>query len=185
MNVANYWNKAISFEQYKQEVRDIISNGTDKPREEYYSLNLSRIDRILKTYKPDEVQLADFHAKKFEGKILIITEGWCADAAQIVPVIELFFGQYLPVRCIYRDDNNLIDSFLTNGGKSIPIVLLLNNQDEVVAQWGPRPAFGTPLLQRFKSESATYPKEQFLLDLQKAYNKDKGFSIVEEIIAKM
>ena len=47
----------------------------------------------------------------------------------------------LDVRAVYRDaDTDLIDRHLTNGGRSIPVYLLLDEEGEVEAKWGPRAA---------------------------------------------
>ena len=45
----------------------------------------------------------------------------------------------LDMRIAYRDaDTTLIDRHLTNGGRSIPIYLLLDDEGEVLGKWGPR-----------------------------------------------
>ena len=45
----------------------------------------------------------------------------------------------LEVRAVYRDENlELMDQYLTNGGRSIPVYLLLNKKGEVISKWGPR-----------------------------------------------
>ena len=45
----------------------------------------------------------------------------------------------LDVRAVYRDENlELMDQYLTNGGRSIPVYLLLNSDGEVISKWGPR-----------------------------------------------
>ena len=49
------------------------------------------------------------------------------------------------IRTAYRDeDTDLIDLHLTNGGRAIPIYVILNEAGEVVGKWGPR----APELQR-------------------------------------
>ncbi|MFC4386229.1 thioredoxin family protein [Gracilibacillus marinus] len=71
---------------------------------------------------------------------LIITEDWCGDAMMINPVIrKVTEAANKEVRVALRDaDTNLIDRHLTNGGRAIPIVLLLNDKGELVGKWGPR-----------------------------------------------
>lgn len=72
--------------------------------------------------------------------ILVITENWCGDAMinnSILRNIAEHAG--LEVRCALRDeDTDLIDRYLTNGGRAIPIYVFLNDQGEVIGQWGPR-----------------------------------------------
>lgn len=72
--------------------------------------------------------------------ILAITEDWCGDAMLNNPVIrKLAEAAGLPMRAVLRDaDTDLIDRYLTNGGRAIPIYIILNAAGEVVATWGPR-----------------------------------------------
>ena len=65
---------------------------------------------------------------------------------------------------------------------NIPIVLILNEDKEVVAHWGPRPEFGNELFRHYKNNEETYPKEKLMEDMQMAYNKDKGVAIIDEMI---
>ena len=181
-NIKNYWNKGIPFEQYLNDVENEILSDSNSEFTPYYELNKKRMDRLLKTYRVKDAQIARFDKLNFSGKLLIITEGWCGDAAQILPVIYRFFEKRLEIRVIYRDQNEeLMNQFLTNGSKSIPIVLILNENNEVVTHWGPRPEFGTELFNKFKRNEDAYPKEMFMEEIQIAYNKDKGAAIIDEI----
>lgn len=185
-NIENDWNKAISFEQYLKDIETEILSGNNPEFKPYYELNKKRIDRILNTYKAKEEQVTRFEDLNFSGKLLVITEGWCGDAAQSVPVIYRFFNKHLEIKMVHRDENEgLMNQYLTNGSKSIPIVLILNKNNEVVAHWGPRPEFGNELFHQFKTDETTYPKEKFMEDMQMAYNKDKGVSIIDEIVDKI
>lgn len=184
-----YWDRAISFEEYYKKTEEIINKEEaeltedEKNMLEYYKLGVQRMNRMLKVYKPNEEQLEKLKEKKFKGKFLIITEGWCGDAGQTVPAVSLFFEGKNEVRIIYRDENpELIDQFLTNGTHSIPIVVILDENDEVVAHWGPRPAYGIELLKKHKENPETYPKEQFYNDIQVYYAKNRGVDVIDEIL---
>ena len=65
--------------------------------------------------------------KDKETEILVITEDWCGDAMMNNPVLrKIAEAAGLDVRAVYRDaDTDLIDRHLTNGGRSIPVYLLL------------------------------------------------------------
>lgn len=184
-----YWNEAISFEEYFKKTEEIINKNeaelTAHEREmlEYYRLGVQRMSRMMKVYKPDENQLKTLEQKNFKGKILIITEGWCGDAGQTVPAVSLFFEGINEVRLAYRDQNpELIDQFLTNGTRSIPIVVILDENEEVIAHWGPRPAYGIELLKKHKADPEAYPKSQFYNDLQVYYAKNRGLDVINEIL---
>lgn len=182
-DIKNYWNRAISFEQYVKDIEDEILSDKNLEFKPYFELNKKRMDRILNTYLVKEAQMKQFDGLNYSGKLLIITEGWCGDAAQSLPVIYRFFKKFLEIKIVYRDQNeDLMNQYLTNDSKSIPIVLILNEDKEVVAHWGPRPEFGNELFRHYKNNEETYPKEKLMEDMQMAYNKDKGAAIIEEMI---
>jgi thiol-disulfide isomerase/thioredoxin len=90
---------------------------------------------------------------------LTITEDWCGDAMMINPVIrKLAEAADLDVRVALRDaDTSLIDRHLTNGGRAIPMILILSEQGELLGKWGPR----APEVQQIVDElrAALPPKE--------------------------
>ena len=182
-DIKNYWTRAITFEQYVKDLEDEILSDNNLEFKPYYELNKKRMERIVNTYRVQEAQMKEFKELNYSGKLLIITEGWCGDAAQSLPVIYRFFGENMEIKIVYRDQNeDLMNQYLTNGSKSIPIVLILNEHMEVVAHWGPRPEFGNELFHKHKKNEEAYPKEKLMEDMQMAYNKDKGEAIIEEII---
>ncbi|MCM3602571.1 thioredoxin family protein [Robertmurraya korlensis] len=90
---------------------------------------------------------------------LTITEDWCGDAMMINPVIrKLAEAANIEMRVTLRDaDTDLIDRHLTNGGRAIPIILILNEQGELVGKWGPR----APEVQQMVDElRATLPDKE-------------------------
>nr|WP_289038451.1 thioredoxin family protein [uncultured Allobacillus sp.] len=108
-----------------------------------YMENMSKLKKESdKVYH--EFQLPDDgfseQLKAFPVKFLIITEDWCGDAMMINPVIrKLAEAAGKETRVVLRDeDTDLIDRHLTNGSRSIPIVLILNEQGDLLGEWGPR-----------------------------------------------
>ncbi|ROI00712.1 thioredoxin family protein [Chryseobacterium daecheongense] len=182
----NYWDKAITFEEYIQIAKQRLetpSNQQEADYKQYYELGLQRIDRTLKKYVPDEEQLNLLNAKNFDGKILIISEAWCGDASATVPALVKFFEGRNEVKIFLRDsDTSLINQFLTDGTQSIPKVLILDNDFNVKNSWGPRPKFGKELLMKFKADPEAYPREQFYNDLQIYYAKNRGKDAIQEIV---
>ncbi len=54
--------------------------------------------------------------------------------------------------CFPDADTDLIDRYLTNGGRAIPIYLFLNEQGEVIGKWGPRAPELQQLVVEMRSE---------------------------------
>lgn len=180
-----YWEQAISFEEYMKVAEDRAQNTpADDEYKEYYDLGVQRMNRTIKTFHPDAEQVQALKNKKFTGKILMISEPWCGDASATVPAVAKFFEEDGEVvRIFLRDaDTSLIDQYLTNGTRSIPKVLILNEDNSVKAVWGPRPQYGMELLKKFKANPETYSKEEFHNDLQVYYAKNKGKDTIAEIL---
>ncbi|WP_153731614.1 thioredoxin family protein [Sporosarcina obsidiansis] len=85
--------------------------------------------------------------KEKHPHVLVITEDWCGDAMLNNPILRrIAEAANIEVRAVLRDENlDLIDRYLTNGGRSIPVYLLLNSDGELLAKWGPR----APILQEY------------------------------------
>ncbi|CAA7196404.1 hypothetical protein CHRY9293_02498 [Chryseobacterium potabilaquae] len=182
----NYWDKAISFEEYVHIAKQRLENPSNQQEAEYkqyYELGLQRMDRTLKKYIPDEDQLKELTSKNFEGKILIISEAWCGDASATVPALVKFFEGKNQVKIFLRDDDkSLIAQFLTNGTESIPKVIILNDDFSIKNSWGPRPKYGKELLMKYKNDPEAYSKDSFYNDLQIYYAKNRGKDAIQEII---
>ncbi len=91
----------------------------------------------------------------------------------------------IDLKLVYRDENQaLIDAFLTDGARSIPKLIALNEKNEVLYTWGPRPSEATKMVVDFKSINGNLTPE-FKIDLQKWYNNDKGTGIIVDQITML
>ncbi len=151
----------------------------------YTKMNVQRMSRVDKTVSLTEELAAVIENLKQNIKFLVITEGWCGDAAQIVPVFNKIATASLgkiDLKFVLRDKNlPLIDAHLTNGGRAIPVLIVLNeNADEVLATWAPRPQVLQALLKEWKSETT----EMTILaeKLHGWYAKDKTLSTQAELV---
>lgn len=120
-------------------------------------------------------------------RLLVLSEDWCGDASNTVPVIARLAeaAPALQVRVLERDRvPQLMDRYLTNGSRSIPIVIVLDAQWEAVGYWGPRPA----QLQEWvlaEKRAATRPTEEIYKDVRRWYAKDRGRSTLTEVLDVM
>lgn len=194
MNYKNWWDKGYTWEAYKNLVEALLNEGKTTGTEQspellaYAKLNLHRMQRIEKTFKLG-IDLSDVltNLDKSAIHVLVITEGWCGDAAQSVPVIaelERIFPEKFSMRCILRDsDTALIDQFLTNGGRSIPVFIFLDENFDLLGHWGPRPKVIQSLFQEMKA--AQLPFEELSEKLHAWYAKDKTSSLQSELVEKI
>ena len=181
--------KAFSWEEYLSLCENLVAEnkatGAIQTIEHahFSSLNLHRLKRVFKTYKESAETAVQFSETSCQ-LWLIITESWCGDAAQSLPVIARLasLSPTIQLRIILRDEHpDIIDMFLTNGGRAIPKLLCLNPDTfEVIWDWGPRPKGASDVVNRCKNEGMD--KELMVLAIQEWYNNDKGSGITEELI---
>ena len=156
---------------------------SDQDRIDFTALNYKRSLRLNKTIQLTEAETAIFDGLQTKQVWLLITESWCGDAAQTLPVLNKIAeaSENIELRVVLRDEHpGLMDHFLTNGTRSIPKLIILNSDNEVMASWGPRTAAATKLVTDYKEKFGKIDAE-FKSQLQIWYNKDKGASIIREL----
>lgn len=182
-------NKAMDYAQYNLLFRQLAEEGRttgeqDQEKIEYTKLNFSRSKRLDKTAKISE-EAAEAMANISQGQTwLVITEPWCGDAAQTLPFLNKLAenSENVELKLVLRDENlELMDRFLTNGSRSIPMVIILDENLEVVQQWGPRSKAATKLVSDYKEEHGTID-DAFKEMIQVWYNNDKGTSLVGDFV---
>lgn len=189
MNIEHYWPRAMSFEAYHHHIEQLYQNqqvtGPVQSQSllDYTALNLHRMRRLLKTFEPRPEALAAWRSCSWLAGVLAITEGWCGDASQIMPVAQRMAADAgLSFRCILRDDNlELMDAYLTNGSRSIPILLFFDRQFKVVKHWGPRPAPMQKLVIHNKQLGATaLSHDEIVTKVHALYASDKQQAMQQE-----
>lgn len=187
-------NAAISYKAYMEFMQRLVAVGkTSGPNQseefaQYTKMNLKRMQRLNKTIKlTDELAEACNQIKK-EITFLALTEYWCGDAAQNLPLFNKLaeLNKNLSFKLLFRDENlGLMDAFLTNGGRSIPKVIVLDsNKLEVLGSWGPRPTPAQELVIAFKQKGEG-DYQDFLKEIQLWYAKDKTLSQQAELATEL
>lgn len=193
-NIKNSLDKSFSYEEYRNLLTNLLKVGKTTGNDQseamihYAELNEARLHRLDKTMQvTDEAQLKLEQLTK-EYLWLVITEGWCGDAAQILPVINkmALVSDTIELRIILRDDNEeVMNMFLTNGTKSIPKLIIIDKESgEVINHFGPRPQEAKQLILDYKAEHGVVD-ETAKIELQKWYLHDKGVSTQNEIMELM
>jgi hypothetical protein len=190
--------KAIQNGITYQEYRDLVSNllaekkvtGHEQTESlvHYTELNEARMHRLDKTLQVvDEAKLGLENLDK-NYIWLVISEGWCGDAAQLLPIFNkmALVSDKIELKIVLRDDNeDLMNLFLTNGSRSIPKLIIIDKENlEVINDFGPRPIAAKQLIIDYKATHG-FIDETVKIELQKWYLHDKGISTQKEIMELM
>lgn len=183
--------KSYTYSEYRRQITSLLQAGKSSGNEQsealthYSELNEVRMNRLDKTMKVSDENGQKLQNLKRNYIWLVISEGWCGDAAQILPVITKMAEQSekIELKIVFRDENEaLMNLFLTNGTKSIPKLIILDkNTLEVLADFGPRPKGANQLIADYKSLHGIID-ETAKTELQLWYLHDKGISIQNEIL---
>jgi hypothetical protein len=183
-----------SYPEYRKLVSDLLLEGKSTGNEQsddlkhYSELNETRMNRLDKTIKITDENSLKLKNLNNEYIWLVISEGWCGDAAQLLPVINKMAidAGKIELRIVLRDENDeLMKLFLTNKKKSIPVVIVVDKETgSVLGKWGPRPKGATDLITDYKKEFGVID-ETAKTNLQLWYLHDKGISTQNELVNLM
>lgn len=150
---------------------------------EYTKLNQQRMKRWDKKAEINEELKAQIAKIDTPQRWLVLTEAWCGDAAHNIPVIAKMaeLNENIELQLILRDENlDIMDQYLTNGGRSIPKLVAFNENNEELFTWGPRPNSLQELYKKMKEENT--PAEESKTIIQQWYNKNKTQELQTEFV---
>lgn len=188
--IKNAYTSGKSYSEYRVLIKNLLKKNQSTTKNgnedlvEYSKLNDKRMDRLdKKTQISKEVQevLKEISTRQ---TWLVLTEGWCGDAAQNLPVINKLaeFSDSISLKIVLRDENpELMNLFLTNGGKAIPKLISVDTDFNTLFTWGPRPSEATRIVNEFKEKQGKLTPE-FKENLQIWYNKNKGENLANDLI---
>lgn len=181
-----------SYLEYRKLMADLLKDGNStaveqtQERTHYSELNESRMRRLDKTMNITDENRAKLKALTKRYIWLVLSESWCGDAAQILPILhkmELESKGKIEMKLVLRDENEtLMNHFLTHKRKAIPKLIVIDKETgSVVGDWGPRPQGAVNLIEAYKAEFGSID-ETVKANLQLWYLNDKGLSTQNEII---
>lgn len=184
-----YFSKGLPYSSYRRLVDELLSEGkvTGANQTEalvnYTRLNVQRMNRIDKTVKLLPGTATVIHAITRPQTWLVLTEGWCGDAAQIVPVLNAMasLNPNIALKLVLRDDNlELMDQYLTGTSRSIPRLLVADTETATeLFNWGPRPAALQASFLQWKADGIVAP--ELTEKVHGWYAKDKAVAIQSDI----
>jgi len=179
-----------SYSEYRKLISDLLlekkSTGDEQSEDltHYSELNETRMNRLDKTIKITEETSLKLKSLQSEYIWLVISEGWCGDAAQLLPIINKMAIESgkIDLRIVLRDENEeLIKLFLTNKKKAIPILIVVDKETgSVLGNWGPRPQAAADLVTDYRKEFGVID-ETLKTNLQLWYLHDKGITTQNEL----
>lgn len=122
MNLNDWFDKGIEKEEY-------IAN-LDKHRDSFMNIydnfNVPEQDKTLLQSKSNL-------------RVVVLAEVWCGHCMLDVPILlRMAEAANIPVRILPRDEHlELMDNYLTNEKRYIPIMIFIDENGNEVAKWGP------------------------------------------------
>jgi glutaredoxin-related protein len=152
---------------------------------DYVKLNISRQNRWIKRGELSESIKSVIEAIDKKQTWVLITEPWCGDAAHCTPFINKIaeLNPNIDLQVQLRDTHSEIDQYLTNGAKSIPVLIVRDQNQNDLFIWGPRPALAQNV--HLKNLNSTLSKVEQKIELQNWYNENKGAALQVELEKKL
>ena len=179
-------NSSLTYTAYRQKIKDELAQP---PKDEaarkmhrQIERNVALMDKYDTTYKVSDRLKNTLNAAPATIWV-VITEGWCGDAACNVPMLAAI-EKAVPEKvrlCIFLRDSNLelIDANLTDGGRSTPKLVVLSEDLKELGNWGPRPTRLQMAMKSWKSEGLG-PKE-IAHKMHEWYDTDSTQSLQDEL----
>jgi hypothetical protein len=115
-------------------------------------------------------------------RLLVIAEDWCGDASNTVPILAKLAETVpgLKLRVLRRDEHpDVMDQYLTDGSRSIPIVIALDDDYRELGHWGPRPR---ALQDWVMAKKRGIAKAELYPRVRRWYAQDRGESTIREVL---
>lgn len=182
LNGKSYLEYSTQTFNYIAETDPSLLNESDRKLFDYTKLNYQRSSRLDKSYIPSEDLKTALAGITGPQIWMIITESWCGDSAQIIPIIAkaASLNSRVELKIIERDANSeIMDLYLTNGTRSIPLLVVYDAGGKELFRWGPRPSAAAALMLQMKTEGLGKKEKYEKLHLW--YGRNRGAEIDREL----
>ncbi len=116
-------------------------------------------------------------------RLLVLAEDWCGDAVNTVPHLVRYADETegVELRLLRRDEHpEVMNRYLTDRSRSIPIVVVLDDAFQELGHWGPRPA---ELQAWVMNSQDTMDKAERYPLVRRWYARDHGETTLREVLA--
>lgn len=191
MDTETLFRNSLDFDAYMELTRNLVNRKVVTPVYEpekmlkYTAANLERMEYVLQHLQINKKLYNRLQQPGFSMDWLVITEPWCGDASQIVPVLYLVSqcNADIRFRLVLRDEHpELMKQYTTRNTDSIPILICYDrNSGKPMGHWGPRPKVLQEILENYQLQEG----ESFgtlVRKLHAWYREDLGTQIQEELL---
>lgn len=171
LNLESFFSKALTYDEYVSRLGE----------------NLALHQQHYKKFEIPVESAAEIKRIK-PLNILVLTEPWCGDSLAVFPVVKRMSesNPRWDIKVLQRDENTeLMDQFLTRGGRAIPVFLFLEKNGSLIFRWGPRPKAAQDIFEQFRMQisEGKMEKSDVIKKIRKFYAKDRGKTILSELIS--
>ncbi|MTI33371.1 thioredoxin family protein [Xanthovirga aplysinae] len=188
-------NSAISYQEFRELTDNLLAENKTTGENhseamlEYTRMNVQRMKRGDKTVILKEGLVKKLNNVPEKLYWVVLVEAWCGDVAQNLPAIAKMVqaSDNIDLKILLRDENlDVMDQYLTNGGRSIPKLICLRASDfQELGFWGPRPMEAQQLMLDLKAQNMAYPEVSKQIHTWYAKNKnqmiqDEFYSLLDD-----
>jgi len=166
LDFATLWSTALDYETFVAES----------------SKNRGLWEGVYRTARIPQWAIDEARERGKHARLLALVEDWCGDASNTVPLLAKLghLASCLELRVLRRDEHpEVMDCYLTNGTRSIPIVIALDRDFHPLGHWGPRPH---ELQAWFLAHRDTMTSAERYPEMRKWYARDRGESTLREVL---
>ncbi|RFM26679.1 thioredoxin family protein [Deminuibacter soli] len=187
---AKFDEKALTYHSYLTLLNQLLTEGKttgayQSPElTEHARLNIGRMQNVMQTVAIVPEIKEKIAAITGPQTWYVLTEGWCGDAAQSIPVMHAIaqLNPNITFKLLLRDENpDIMDCYLQYGkSRSIPkLIVYCRNHNRELFNWGPRPVALQEIYDDLRESQA--PFEIIADKIHSWYAEDKTHSIQQEL----
>lgn len=180
----------MSYKEYRGLIEQLLIGGQTTGENQsaamidYTRNNVQRMNRLDSRIVLDDLLLMTLHSLKNDWYWVVLTEAWCGDAAENIPILAKIASATPRIRMklLLRDEYpELFNHYTAENNKSIPLLICLTQEELVeLGTWGPRPAPVQKIVSNYKMD-AKNTQEEFMQNIIQWYRSDRGNTLQNEM----
>lgn len=170
LNLKDLIGKGLSPGEFMKnmQVREMLLSGIPNTKEQC----LAVYENFTWELEEDRAFFASFGQGTQQLTCFILCTDWCPDVIWNVPVLfRVMEASRIPAEVLIMDEYlDVMDHFLTHGGRAQPIAVFLDADGRVVGRWGARPGYIQVVMDEFKQNHPDRHAEGYQEKLNQVYS---------------